>query len=307
MPPRGKKGKAININDFNDDYVPDDVYEWKDDNWELTPEEAQQAKVEEKINKQLLFMRRSRAEGNTLADSENFRTAGKGELSEQKFSVKDLQPPYVAYFGNLRAGTTAEFFLPLFNTDSVVTHSIISQQRTSADKEPSTFALVEFNTAHALSIALMLDQTTFRGRRMFVDIATEKQSDRLLNKEVKRKESRTGPALSRDMVGTATADAPAREFSRDAFGGSQPTMPTSNSRSNLGSRMDLSDFSRDMMGAANTPTHSRHGAAPAPFTGAGSWRDEAPAEQPEAPASPDGEAPAAAKAERKGSDKAVDH
>ncbi|AYU79445.1 RNA binding protein / RBP28 [Leishmania donovani] len=282
MPAKQKKGrgKTVNLFEFNEDYIPEEALDWAEDDW-MTAEQVGVAKLSEKIAKQR--QEYSRMANNTLDQQESFRTAA---VSEQKkcFTIDDLQPPFVAHFGNLRNGTTEEDFLSLFNRDAIATHRLINQ-------DGKSFAFVEFVSAQALTVALSLDQTFQRGRRMYVDLATQKQVERLLNRNTNER-----PGMSRDSAGQQQPGGlAAMGLSRDVFGGQQPEdqpgMPSMGSRSNFGSRVDLhnlGDLSRDMLGSAvqqASPTSC------SPICGAGSpmsfgnWRSDAPEQQPEFPIS----------------------
>lgn len=276
MPPKGKKGrgKSVNINEFNEDFIPEEALDWAEDDW-LTPEQAQQAKLTEKLAAKQERPEYSRVANNAFDQQESFRTTAHMK-QDSKFLIDGLQPPYVAHFGNLRNGTTEEDFLTLFNRAAIVTHRLINQ-------EGKTFAFVEFDSVNALAIALTLDQTFQRGRRMYVDLATQKQIERLLNIGGER------AGFSRESAGQQQPGGfNGMALSRDAFGANQPTddgMP--GSRSGYGSRMDLhslNDFSRDLLGSAVQAPPST--ASP---TGVGSpanfanWRSEDPATQPDFP------------------------
>ncbi|TPP48922.1 hypothetical protein CGC20_26705 [Leishmania donovani] len=264
MPAKQKKGrgKTVNLFEFNEDYIPEEALDWAEDDW-MTAEQVGVAKLSEKIAKQR--QEYSRMANNTLDQQESFRTAA---VSEQKkcFTIDDLQPPFVAHFGNLRNGTTEEDFLSLFNRDAIATHRLINQ-------DGKSFAFVEFVSAQALTVALSLDQTFQRGRRMYVDLATQKQVERLLNRNTNER-----PGMSRDQLASSSLAA-------------SPLWGCPATRSNFGSRVDLhnlGDLSRDMLGSAvqqASPTSC------SPICGAGSpmsfgnWRSDAPEQQPEFPIS----------------------
>ncbi|CAJ1026450.1 hypothetical protein, conserved [Leishmania lindenbergi] len=278
MPAKQKKGrgKTVNLFEFNEDYIPEEALDWAEDDW-MTAEQVGEAKLSEKFARQR--QEYSRMTNNTLDQQESFRTAA---MSEQKrsFTIEDLQPPFVAHFGNLRNGTTEEDFLSLFNRDAIATHRLINQ-------DGKSFAFVEFVSAQALTVALSLDQTFQRGRRMYVDLATQKQVERLLNRNTNER-----PGMSRDAAGQQQpAGLAVMGLSRDVFGGQQPEdqpgMPMMGGRSNFGSRVDLhslSDLSRDMLGSAVQQASPTSGS---PICSAGSplnfgnWRNDTPEQQPE--------------------------
>ncbi|KAG5476978.1 hypothetical protein LSCM1_05312 [Leishmania martiniquensis] len=278
MPAKQKKGrgKTVNLFEFNEDYIPEEALDWAEDDW-MTAEQVGEAKLSEKLAKQR--QEYSRVANNALDQQESFRTAA---MSEQKrcFTIDDLQPPYVAHFGNLRNGTTEEDFLSLFNRDAIATHRLIHQ-------DGKSFAFVEFVSAQALTVALSLDQTFQRGRRMYVDLATQKQVERLLNRNTNER-----PSISRDATGQQQPGGlAAMGLSRDVFGGHQPEeqpgMPAMGSRSNFGSRVDLhslSDLSRDMLGSAVQQASPTSGS---PMCGAvyplnlRNWRSDTPEQQPD--------------------------
>ncbi|KAG5477506.1 hypothetical protein CUR178_05210 [Leishmania enriettii] len=278
MPAKQKKGrgKTVNLFEFNEDYIPEEALDWAEDDW-MTAEQVGEAKLSEKLAKQR--QEYSRVANNALDQQESFRTAA---MSAQKkcFTIDDLQPPYVAHFGNLRNGTTEEDFLSLFNREAIATHRLINQ-------DGKSFAFVEFVSAQALTVALSLDQTFQRGRRMYVDLATQKQVERLLNRNTNER-----PGISRDLTGQQQPGGlAAMGLSRDVFGGQQPEdqpgMPTMGNRSNFGSRVDLhslSDLSRDMLGSAVQQASPTSGS---PMCGAGyplglrNWRSDTPEQQPD--------------------------
>ncbi|CCW70916.1 unnamed protein product [Phytomonas sp. Hart1] len=238
MAPKSKKGrgKTVKLTDFNENYVPEDALDWADDDWMI--ENQEQKKDEEWIARRHEF---SRTANNALGKEESFRTADM--LQPDTKNDCELHPPYVAHFGNLRNGTTEDAFLDMFNRDVVVTHRLISQ-------DGKTFAFVEFSSEQALRVALSFDGTIQRARKMYVDLATTKQIERLLN----RGGGGMKLGITRDGAGNE-AGMPDVEFSRDAFGGQQqPDSPiTITDRSNFGSRQDLTtmgEFSRDMLGTA---------------------------------------------------------
>ncbi|KAL7701661.1 RNA recognition motif(a.k.aRRM RBD or RNP domain) [Lotmaria passim] len=280
MPAKQKKGrgKTVNLTEFNEDFIPESALDWAEDDW-ITDEQKGEAKLSEKIAKQR--QEYSRVANNVLGEQESFRTATTSQ-PQKRFTIDDLQPPFVAHFGNLRNGTTEEEFLSLFSRDAIVTHRLINQ-------DGKSFAFVEFNSAQALTVALSLDQTFQRGRRMYVDLATAKQVERLLNRGTNERAS-----ISRDAAGQQQPGGlAAMGLSRDVFGGPQPEdhsgMTTMGSRSNFGSRVDLhslGELSRDMLGSAvqqaSPPSASPLGVgSPVNF---GSWRNEGPEQQPEFPA-----------------------
>ncbi|GET89203.1 hypothetical protein, conserved [Leishmania tarentolae] len=280
MPAKQKKGrgKTINLFEFNEDYIPESALDWAEDDW-MTAEQVGVAKLSEKIAKQR--QEYSRVANNALDQQESFRTAAAAE-KKKNFTIEDLQPPFVAHFGNLRNGTTEEDFLSLFNRDAIATHRLINQ-------DGKSFAFVEFVSAQALTVALSLDQTFQRGRRMYVDLATQKQVERLLNRNTNDR-----PGLSRDSAGQQQPGGlAAMGLSRDVFGGQQPEdqpgMPSMGSRSNFGSRVDLhnlGDLSRDVLGSAVQQASPTSGS---PICGAGSpmnfgnWRSEVMEQKPEFP------------------------
>jgi RNA recognition motif-containing protein len=280
MPAKQKKGrgKTVNLTEFNEDFIPETALDWAEDDW-ITDEQKGEAKLSEKIAKQR--QEYSRVANNALGEQESFRTAATSH-PQKKFTMEDLQPPYVAHFGNLRNGTTEEDFLALFSRDAIVTHRLINQ-------DGKSFAFVEFNSAQALTVALSLDETFQRGRRMYVDLATAKQVERLLNRGTNER-----AGLSRDAAGQQQPGGlAAMGLSRDVFGGPQPDdhpgMASMGSRSNFGSRVDLhnlGELSRDMLGSAvqqASPTSASPLGlgSPANF---GSWRNDGPEQQPEFPA-----------------------
>ncbi|KAG5502840.1 hypothetical protein JKF63_04609 [Porcisia hertigi] len=278
MPAKQKKGrgKTVNLFQFNEDYIPEEALDWAEDDW-MTAEQVGEAKLSEKIAKQR--QEYSRVANNTLDQQESFRTAA---VSEQKrsFTIDDLQPPYVAHFGNLRNGTTEEDFLSLFNRDAIAAHRLINQ-------DGKSFAFVEFVSTQALMVALSLDQTFQRGRRMYVDLATPKQVERLLNRNTNER-----PGMSRDAAGQQQPGGlAAMGLSRDVFGGQQPEdqpgMQRMTSRSNFGSRTELHNFgdlSRDVLGSAvqqaSPVSGSPMGSAGSPLN-LGNWRSDAPEQQPD--------------------------
>ncbi|KPI84066.1 hypothetical protein ABL78_6891 [Leptomonas seymouri] len=281
MPAKQKKGrgKTLNLTEFNEDFIPETALDWAEDDC-ITDEQKVEAKLSEKIAKQR--QEYSRVANNALGEQESFRTAAASQ-PKKKFTIDDLQPPFVAHFGNLRNGTTEDDFLMLFSRDAIVTHRLINQ-------DGKSFAFVEFNTAHALAVALSLDQTFQRGRRMYVDLATAKQVERLLNRGTNER-----AGLSRDAAGQQQPGGlAAMGLSRDVFGGPQPEdrqgMATMGGRSNFGSRADLhnlGELSRDMLGSsvqqASPTSTSPFGGTSSPVN-FGAWRNEGPEQQPEFPA-----------------------
>ncbi|KPA79554.1 hypothetical protein ABB37_05370, partial [Leptomonas pyrrhocoris] len=282
MPAKQKKGrgKTVNLTEFNEDFIPETALDWAEDDW-VTDEQKGEAKLSEKIAKQR--QEYSRVANNTLGEQESFRTATASQ--PQKFTIEDLQPPFVAHFGNLRNGTTEEDFLALFSRNAIVTHRLINQ-------DGKSFAFVEFSTAQALTVALSLDQTFQRGRRMYVDLATAKQVERLLNRGTNERAGLTRDGAGQQQPGGLAA----MGLSRDVFGGPQPEdhpgMTSMGSRSNFGSRADLhslGELSRNMLGSAvqqASPTSASPlgGGSPVNF---GSWRNDGPEQQPEFAAPPE--------------------
>ncbi|CCW63393.1 unnamed protein product [Phytomonas sp. EM1] len=276
MAPKSKKGrgKTVKLTEFNKAYIPEDALDWADDDWMIENREEEIRNEKNAIGKRHEY---SRTAKNTLGQEESFRTADMLQPGTKQYD-SELRPPYVAHFGNLRNGTTEENFLELFNKDVVVTHRLISQ-------DGKTFAFVEFSSEQALRVALSLDGTVQRARRMYVDLATEKQIERLLNRGV----GGAKMGLSRDNAEQA-GGLGAMELSRNVFGGQQqPDSPLPFSdRGNFGSRQDLTmmgEFSRDMLGTARPASplqpnfaFSDSANSPVDFS---NWRNE------ETPAQPD--------------------
>ncbi|CCD13542.1 unnamed protein product [Trypanosoma congolense IL3000] len=259
---KGGRGKTLNIVDFNEDYVPEDNLDWA----VVVPQEKTQEQV---LQEKLAKREYSRTANNVLVESGGFREAP-SEDTNRRVGIEDLQPPFVAHFGNLRNGTTEEEFLRNFHEDVVVTSRLINQ-------EGKSFAFVEFKTAQALLIALAMDQSVVKGRKLYVDLATAKQVGRLRGH---------GSGLSRQNAGQPQQGNAMQnlDISRDAFGSTQPTEREKDmgSRSGFGSRSDLhilADLSRDTLGTATRPPDSALSPiGPPDFA---SWRTEAPAAQPE--------------------------
>lgn len=284
MAPKAKKGgrgKTVNITEFNENYIHEDAFDWADDQWRDS--ESPEGKLSEKIAK--ARQEYSRTANNTLGEQESFRTAGQLQPDAKKFTDADLQPPYVAHFGNLRNGTTDEDFLSMFHKDSVVTHRLISQ-------DGKSFGFVEFDSARAISIALMLDGTFRRGRKMYADLATAKQVERLLNRSGGNEGGR--PGISREGAGQMQPGGlSGMDLTRNVFGGQQQpdaeAIPQNGSRSNFGSRNDLQTFgelSRDVIGSAvqaGSPPNFQSPTSVASPLDFASWRNDAPAQQPDFP------------------------
>ncbi|AAZ10140.1 RNA-binding protein [Trypanosoma equiperdum] len=259
---KGGRGKTLNIVDFNVDYIPEDNLDWA----VVVPQEKTQEQVlEEKLAKRDY----SRTANNVLVESGGFREAPSEQVTRRR-GIEDLEPPYVAHFGNLRNGTTEEEFLRNFHEDVVVTSRLINQ-------DGKSFAFVEFKTPQALLIALAMDQSLVKGRKLYVDLATPKQVERL--------RGHSG-GLSRQNAGQPQQN-PALQnvnLTRDAFGSTQPNEREKDlgSRSGFGSRNDLhvlSDLSRDTLGTATRPNEGLLSpVGPPDFS---SWRTEAPTAQPE--------------------------
>ncbi|RNF07337.1 uncharacterized protein Tco025E_07388 [Trypanosoma conorhini] len=256
---KGGRGKTINLVDFNDEYIPEDNLDWA---VEAPRERTQDEVVQEKLAKREY----SRTANNALMEKGGFRDAPSEQVGGAR-GVADLQPPFVAHFGNLRNGTTEDEFLRNFHEDCIVTSRLISQ-------DGKSFAFVEFKTAQALAIALAMDQTMVKGRKLYVDLATQKQVERLHGHN----------GISRQNAGQSQHGAGLQQlnFSRDAFGSTQTTERETGSRSGFGSRNDLhtlADLSRDALGTA---TRSSEGvASPMGIPDFSSWRNEGPVAQPE--------------------------
>ncbi|KEG05912.1 hypothetical protein DQ04_17381000 [Trypanosoma grayi] len=260
---KGGRGKTLNIVDFNDDYIPEDNLDWA---VEVPQEKTQEQVVAEKIAKRDF----SRVANNVLAENGGFRDAPSTQVARSK-GTDVLQPPYVAHFGNLRNGTTEEEFLRNFHEDCVVTSRLISQ-------DGKSFAFVEFKTAQALAIALTMDQTMVKGRKLYVDLATAKQIERLHGHS----------GLSRQNAGQQQQQQQSGgmqhlNLTRDAFGSTQGgEREIGGGRSGFGSRNDLhllAELSRDTLGTATRGSDgSPSPTGPPEFP---NWRSEGPVVQPE--------------------------
>ncbi|ESL08633.1 hypothetical protein TRSC58_03661 [Trypanosoma rangeli SC58] len=256
---KGGRGKTINLVDFNDEYIPEDNLDWA---VEAPREKTQDEVVQEKLAKRDY----SRTAKNALMEKGGFRDIPSEQVNGAR-GVADLQPPFVAHFGNLRNGTTEEEFLRNFHEDCIVTSRLISQ-------DGKSFAFVEFKTAQALTIALAMDQTMVKGRKLYVDLATQKQVERLHGHS----------GLSRQNAGQSQQGAGLQQmnFTRDAFGSTQTTERETGSRSGFGSRNDLhmlADLSRDTLGTATR--RSEGVASPLGPPDFSSWRNEGPVVQPD--------------------------
>lgn len=237
MAPKNKKmkGKAMKITDFASDYIADDVYDYVDDSW-MTEEQAKEAKLAEKIGRREY----SRTANNALCEQESFRTTDQSQqVSTTEEMIAQLEPPYVAHFGNLRNGLSDEDFLALFHQDVVKSHRMVKQ-------EGKTFAFVEFSTANALVVALMLDKTFQNKRQMYVNLANKKQIERLLDIEVDSPASSTQKnfgSFSRDAFGSTSnlndSSSVNSPVGRDKFGSHSPTRgPVDLTRDAIGSAFD---------------------------------------------------------------------
>ncbi|ORC85695.1 uncharacterized protein TM35_000331520 [Trypanosoma theileri] len=266
---KGARGKTINLMDFNDEYIPEDNLDWA---VEVPQEKTQEQVVEEKLAKRDF----SRIANNALAENGGFRDAPSAQVNRSR-GMEDLQPPYVAHFGNLRNGTTEEEFLRNFHEDVIVTSRLISQ-------DGKSFAFVEFKTAQALAIALTMDQTMVKGRKLYVDLATAKQVERLHGHSGPSRQNAAGGPQQQQSGGLQHLN-----LTRDAFGTTQgggnssPGERDMGSRSGFGSRNDLhilAELSRDTLGTATRGSDgSPTGMTPPPDFG--NWRNEGPVAQPE--------------------------
>lgn len=248
MAPKTKraKGKTLKITEFNDNVIAEDVYTHFDDSW-MTEEQVKEAKLAEKIGNREY----SRTVNNALNEKESFRNTESQQGTVDEL-IAQLQAPYVAHFGNLRNGLSEELFLGLFHQDVVKTSRIVSQ-------EGKTFAFVEFTTPDALALALLMDKTVHNGRQMHVNLASQKQVERLLDNGT----GGTGSPASRGFG----------SYSRDIFGsnsnlpGSDPASPLS--RDMFGSSAhETIELTRDIIGSANVPDSP---ASPLSFE---NWRSE---------------------------------
>ena len=87
----------------------------------------------------------------------------------------------------------------------------------------------------------MLNETFQRGRKMYVDIATEQQMDRLLNRNSgsprmdfnTHTNSGSNSRMSSSMM--TGASSPLANFSREDIGQAQPTIPRNNNNNNSSS------------------------------------------------------------------------
>eukprot|EP00796_Vickermania_ingenoplastis_P003807 gene3807-2693_t len=221
MAPKNKrgKGKTMKITEFVDDYIADDVYDFVDDSW-MTEEQAKEAKLKEKLGERF-----SRVANNALNEKDSFRTTDEKPADSIDALIEQLEPPFVAHFGNLRNGLTEEQFLNIFNKEVVKTHRMVKQ-------DGKTFAFVEFTNRNALAVALVMDKTVQNGRQMYVNLANKKQIDRLLGNDMEASAGSLGSPNQRGGFGS---------LSRDNFG----------STNNLNSSM-TSPLSRDMFGANST-------------------------------------------------------
>ncbi|EAN92916.1 hypothetical protein C3747_93g115 [Trypanosoma cruzi] len=256
---KGGRGKTINLVDFNDEYIPEDNLDWA---VEVPREKSRDELAGEKIAKRDY----SRTANNALMEKGGFRDSPSEPVNRTK-GINDLQPPFVAHFGNLRNGTTEEEFLRNFHEDCIVTSRLISQ-------DGKSFAFVEFKTAQALAIALAMDQTMVKGRKLYVDLATQKQVERLHGHN----------GISRQNAGQSQQGAGLQQLNltRDAFGSTQMTERETGHRSGFCSRNDLhmlADLSRDTLGTATRSSESA--ASPVGQPDFSSWRNEGPVAQPE--------------------------
>ncbi|KAH8619913.1 hypothetical protein ERJ75_000115400 [Trypanosoma vivax] len=258
---KGGRGKTINLLEFNEDYIPEDNLDWA---VEVPQERTPQQVLEEKLAKRDY----SRTANNILVESGGFRETDTNTTTHRR-GIEDLQPPFVAHFGNLRNGTTEEEFLRNFHEDVIVTSRLISQ-------EGRSFAFVEFKTAQALIIALAMDQSMVKGRKLYVDLATPKQVERLRG---------NSGGLSRQGAGQMQSSSALQNLNltRDTFGTTQTSERELGGRSGFGSRNDLhalENLSRDTLGTAVARASDGIGTplAPPDFS---SWRTGGPVAQPE--------------------------
>lgn len=259
---KGGRGKTINIVDFNTDYIPEDNFDW-------AMSAPREKTSEEFVGERPAKRDYSRTANNTLMTQGGFRDAPSEQISRAK-DVDKFQPPFVAHFGNLRNGTTEQEFLRNFHEDCVATLRLISQ-------DGKSFAFVEFKTAQALAIALTMNQSMLKGRKLYVDLATTKQVERLYNSHSGSSRQNAGPSQASNALQNLN-------LTRDAFGSTQAVdkMDGSCSRSGFGSRNDLhllAELSRDTLGTATRTTEGP--ASPVVATELMNWRNEGPVAQPE--------------------------
>ncbi|CAD2217269.1 hypothetical protein AGDE_04596 [Angomonas deanei] len=256
--------------DFNDDYIPDDVYDWKEDDFRLTDEERKVKAFNEKmVARSAIYS--DRLTGNKLLDQQNFR-----DTEQKKAQAGAVKDNLVLHVGNIRNGTTEEQFLSNFKKETVELFRLVSVKG-------STFACIEFKTVHAAQMAYLMDGSIIDGRKIHIDFATEEQINRLRNGNKNEKNGGPGsPSFSRAGMGHAQSSA-SLDISRDAFGTQSPTMPgRGGSRSDFGSKAELTELSRDAFGVALQPSSNSSPTVSA-IEKLANWRDTAPEPQTASP------------------------